>query len=161
MHHPQWEPTIWLQGTEVTSPMASHGPVDPAIASNETRARHPSVARSILVVDDDPVVLGVVARILRRAGADVTTASDGRDALRRIADGRVQPGMLLTDIDMPGMRGIELAARVAAMRPGIRILMMTGDPESAAAAREHAPIVEAVLLKPITVEELLEATGWR
>ena len=77
-----------------------------------------------------------------------------------IAGGRVNPGILLTDIDMPGMSGIELAARVAALRPGTRIVMMTGDPASAEAARQHVGMVEAVLLKPITGDELARAIGW-
>lgn len=140
--------------------MASHGRLD-STRTEEALTREERLARSILVVDDDPGVLGVVSRILRRAGGEVTTATNGRDALRLIAGGDAQPGLLLTDIDMPGMTGIELAARVVAMRPGIRVVMMTGDPRSAEAARGHPGLVEAVLLKPITTDELLEATAWR
>jgi CheY-like chemotaxis protein len=160
MHRPHGHDD-WLQGTEVTSPMASDGRVDPATTTEDVTTRQQRIARSVLVVDDDPGVLGVVSRILRRAGGDVATASNGREALRLIAGGRVNPGLLVTDIDMPGMTGIELAARVAAMRPGTRIVMMTGDALSAAAARKHVGLVEAVLLKPVTIDELLEAIGWR
>jgi CheY-like chemotaxis protein len=137
--------------------MASHGPNDPPAVAPEPLEARPAPARSVLVVDDDPAVVAVVARILRRDGAVVTAASGGRDALRAIADGRVRPTILLTDIDMPQMTGIELAARVAALRPGIRIVMMTGDPERAEAARRHRAEVGSVLLKPVSGPELLAA----
>lgn len=139
--------------------MASHGPNDPPAVAPEPLQSRPAPARSVLVVDDDPAVVAVVARVLRRDGAVVTAASGGRDALRAIADGRVRPTILLTDIDMPQMTGIELAARVAALRPGIRIVMMTGDPASAEAARRHLGAeVGSVLLKPLATDELLAAT---
>jgi CheY-like chemotaxis protein len=113
----------------------------------------------ILVVDDDPQIRGFVERVLRRAGAEVTTVADGRSALRMIADGAVQPSLLLTDINMPEMTGIELSARVKALRPGIEIVLMTGDPSSAEAARERPDLVREALLKPLTIPDLLAATG--
>jgi len=145
-----------LQGTEGPSPMTDSGPADPArVAPAERRTRQPSLASSILVVDDDPVVLKLVARVLRRAGAAVTAVSSGREAIRAIADGEARPSILLSDIDMPGMNGIELAARIRSLRPDVVILLMTGNPDSAAAARAHPDQVVGVLLKPITVEDLL------
>jgi CheY-like chemotaxis protein len=110
-----------------------------------------------LVVDDEPVVRAFVARALTRAGLTVMTAADGREALRLVAEDRVRPTVLVTDIEMPGMTGIELAARLLALRPAIRVVMMTGDPERAAAARGHPSIVDAVLLKPMQAEALVDA----
>ena len=52
------------------------------------------------------------------------------------------------------MTGIELAARLLALRPALRIVMMTGDPARAEAARGHPSIVDEVLLKPMRIEEL-------
>ncbi len=140
--------------------MAPNGPSEPLQADEAERetARH-APAPAILVVDDDPTVLGLVELVLRRAGADVTTLAGGRAALRAIADGTCRPELLLTDIDMPEMSGIELAARVSALRPGIRVVMMTGDPVSAAAARDRPDLVATVLVKPVTSDELLRATG--
>lgn len=138
--------------------MSSPGPLDPpAIAEEQTGRSGPAGTRSILVVDDDRAVVAGLARLLRRDGAAVAVAHEGREALRAIADGRVRPTVLLTDLDLPGMSGIELAARVAAMRPGIRIVMMTGDPERAEAARRHRAEVGSVLLKPVSGAELLAA----
>jgi CheY-like chemotaxis protein len=140
--------------------MGPHGSAKPPRADSPGRtASRPVSSTSILVVDDDPAVLGLIDAVLRRAGAEVTAVGSGRAALRAIADGTCRPTLLLTDIDMPGMSGIELSARVSALRPGIQVLMMTGDPNSAVAARDRPDLVARVLSKPITVGELLDATG--
>jgi CheY-like chemotaxis protein len=109
----------------------------------------------VLVVDDEPVVRAYVARALTLAGVDVAVAADGREALRLVADDRVRPQVVITDIEMPMMSGVELAARLLAIRPSIRIVMMTGDPERAESARRHPGIVDAVLLKPMRIEDIV------
>jgi CheY-like chemotaxis protein len=140
--------------------MAPQGPRDSARSDQSGQvASRPVSTLSILVVDDDPAVLGLVQRVLRRAGAEVTAMPTGRAALRAIADGSCRPSVLLTDIEMPGMSGIELSARVRALRPGVTVVMMTGDEASADAARERPDLVARVILKPATVSELLAATG--
>jgi len=140
--------------------MAPAGPSDSQRVAPDSRAASTSAAAvAILVVDDDPTVLAMTSRLLRRAGVAVTALPSGRAAVRAIADGLARPTLLLTDIEMPEMSGIELAARVAALRPGVRIVMMTGDQASARAARDHPDLVARVLLKPFTSEELLAATG--
>jgi CheY-like chemotaxis protein len=113
----------------------------------------------VLVVDDDAVVRAVVARALTLAHFEVTTAASGRDAMRLVADGRVRPAVLITDIEMPEMNGVELAARVLALRPAVRVVMMTGDADRARSARGHPSIVDTVLLKPVRLEELVTAVG--
>ena len=140
--------------------MAPTGPSESPRADTPCQpAPRPVSTPSILVVDDDPSVLSLIDRVLRRAGAEVTALAGGRAALRAIADGSCRPTLLLTDIEMPEMNGIELAARATALRPGMRVVMMTGDPGSADAARDRPELVLRVLTKPITIGELLEATG--
>jgi CheY-like chemotaxis protein len=117
----------------------------------------PSGGRVVLVVDDEPVIRAYVARALTLAGFEVAVAADGREALRLVVDGRVKPAVVVTDIDMPGMSGVELVARLLALRPALRIVMMTGDADRAAAARGHPSIVDVVLLKPMRSEELVRA----
>jgi CheY-like chemotaxis protein len=112
---------------------------------------------SVLVVDDEPTIRDWVSRALDRAGIDVVAAESGRLALRLVADGVVSPTVLLTDLEMPGMGGVELAARLHALRPELRIVMMTGDPERAAEARDRSQIVAAVLDKPFLIEDLVAA----
>ena len=109
----------------------------------------------ILVVDDEPGVRRFVADALHSNGYDVATARDGREALAALYGDSRSPALLLTDIDMPGMSGVELAARIRADRPAIRVVLMTGREASAAQAREHTELVEGVLVKPFGLAELL------
>lgn len=117
-------------------------------------ARAPS--GRVLVVDDESAVRILVQSVLRTMGYDVTTASGGREALRAVYAESATPTLLVTDIDMPGMTGIELAARLTVERPSVRVIFMTGDPASAARARDRTRFVAAVLLKPFTTGELRE-----
>jgi DNA-binding response OmpR family regulator len=112
---------------------------------------------AVLVVDDDAVVRAFVERALTDAGFAVATAASGREALRLVADGRVAPAILVTDIEMPAMTGVELAARLLALRPAVRVVMMTGDRDRAATARGHPSIVDEVLEKPMSLEGLVGA----
>src|SRR4051794_29541887 len=111
----------------------------------------------ILVVDDEPAVRRFVTDALRSSGYDVVGAGSGREALGVVYGHSQTPTLLLTDIEMPGMTGVELAARVRADRPAIRVILMTGREASAARARERAGLVEGVLLKPFGLAELLDA----
>ena len=111
----------------------------------------------VLVVDDDPLIRSWVVRALEQAGIEAVAAENGRKALRLVADGEARPTVLLTDLEMPAMGGVELAARMHALRPGIRIVMMTGDADRAAAARDRSEIVAAVLDKPILIADLVAA----
>jgi len=109
----------------------------------------------VLVVDDEAVIRAYVARALTLAGCEVAVAASGRDALRLLAEGRIRPTVVVTDIEMPGMTGVELAARLLALRPTLRIVMMTGDQARAEAARGHPSIVDVVLVKPMRTEDLV------
>jgi CheY-like chemotaxis protein len=119
------------------------------------RDARPSGGR-VLVVDDESAVRILVQSVLRTMGYDVTTASGGREALRAVYAESATPDLLVADIDMPGMTGIELAARLTVERPSVRVIFMTGDTASAERARDRARFVAAVLLKPFTTGELRE-----
>ena len=112
---------------------------------------------AVLIVDDDPVIRAFVARALTQAGYEIATAASGREAIRLVADDRFRPAALVTDIEMPQMTGVELAARLLAIRPALRVVMMTGDPERAATARRHPSLVDRVLDKPMSLDELIGA----
>jgi two-component system cell cycle sensor histidine kinase/response regulator CckA len=79
----------------------------------------------ILVVDDDPVILRVVSRLLTAEGYRVLTAADGQEAWD-LLQGPQQVDLLLTDVRMPRMGGAELGRRVSTSRPEIPVLYMTG-----------------------------------
>jgi DNA-binding response OmpR family regulator len=138
---------------------ARDGATAAAESASETADSNPQaevgIGPAVLIVDDDPVVRSDIARALTRAGFGVATAGSGRQALRLVADGQVMPAILVTDIELAGMTGVELAARLLAVRPAVRVVMMTGDPNRAASARRHPSIVDRVLDKPMALDELV------
>jgi PAS domain S-box-containing protein len=84
-------------------------------------------SEKVLVVDDQPEVLSMVAAIFRNLGFDVLTAGDGRSALNVLTrEGNVD--LLFSDVVMPGMNGIELANQVKVRFPETKILLASGYP---------------------------------
>jgi two-component system, cell cycle sensor histidine kinase and response regulator CckA len=85
----------------------------------------PKAAETILVVDDDPEVLSLAVDILRMAGYTVLGTGDPRHALRLARTPAEPLHLLLTDVVMPLMSGLQLAAEVRALRPEVKILLMS------------------------------------
>jgi DNA-binding response OmpR family regulator len=81
------------------------------------------VGQRILVVDDDPTVSDVVRRYLERSGYDVVVAPDGPAALGSYI--REQPDLVILDLMLPGMDGLEVARRLRASTAGVPIIMLT------------------------------------
>jgi CheY-like chemotaxis protein len=130
----------------------------PAAAAPDVRA---SEARSlvgtetVLVVEDDEIIRTLVARTLRGQGYEVLEARHGSEALELWEAHRDEIGLLVSDIVMPGMSGVELAHRIAEERPELRILLMSGFAEPGAGAQATAPSGAGFLEKPFTPSELL------
>ncbi|MGD9524615.1 MAG: response regulator [Gemmatimonadales bacterium] len=132
---------LWLPATEPATP---------------TEAERPATDDAVLVVDDDDWVRSVTVRALKRAGYGVLeagSADEALDLLRDVAGGCIRA--VLTDIAMPGMTGGELASRIRAAHPTVRMVFMTG--RGAAAAAAVAGPADGVLLKPFSRAELLAA----
>jgi len=83
------------------------------------------VQRAILVVEDEPSLLMVVSETLRDAGYLVWEAGDGEAALR-IIKSHPDINLLLTDVKMPGMNGYQLVDAGLALRPDLKVALMTG-----------------------------------
>jgi len=83
------------------------------------------LSRVVLVVDDEPLVREVTASMLEDLGCEVITAASGNDALEKLSgDRRIE--ILITDINMPGMDGYQLAERATQMRGQLRVIMLSG-----------------------------------
>ena len=82
--------------------------------------------RTILVVDDDPVILKFVSRLLIDSDYHVLTATSGVTALQQSKDYKGEIHLLLSDFQMPVMSGIELATQMSLERPQLKVLMMSG-----------------------------------
>jgi two-component system cell cycle response regulator CpdR len=106
----------------------------------------------ILLAEDDDSLRGFLARALERAGYEVTACADGDEAVAVLDQ---EWDLLLTDIVMPGMDGIEVARQAAARHPGLRIMFITGFAAVALAAGDRAPAGAKVLSKPIHLREIV------
>ena len=83
------------------------------------------MSASILVVDDDPVVQDTVRWLLRSQGYDVDIARNGEEALSRIAQQEFD--VVVSAIKMPGLNGLEVLERSRALKPNLKVILMTGD----------------------------------
>ena len=106
----------------------------------------------ILLAEDDDSLRGFLTRALERAGYDVTSCADGEQAVAALDQ---TFDLLLTDIVMPGLDGIEVARQAAARQPELRIMFITGFAAVALAAANQAPAGAKVLSKPVHLREIV------
>ena len=136
--------------TQVDVPAAPKAPVLPAGKANGTER--------ILVVDDDALVRGVSTRLLTRAGYKVSTANDGVDALEWLKNPVNHADLVLLDLAMPRLSGVDTMEEIRKMKPGLPVVLCSGsltmsDPQASRyVTGKHAP--EARICKPYDVGEL-------
>lgn len=106
----------------------------------------------ILLAEDDDSLRGFLTRALERAGYEVRACADGDEALAALDQSW---DLLLTDIVMPGVDGIEVARQAAARQPNLRIMFITGFAAVALTAKEQAPVGAKVLSKPVHLREIV------
>jgi len=115
----------------------------------------PRGSGTVLVVEDEPAVREIAVAILRDLGYRVLEAADGDDGLRVFGAHLGEIDLLLTDVVLPGkVRGRELAERITAVRPAVRVLFMSGYTENSIV--HHGRLDEGVQLlgKPFKREQL-------
>jgi CheY-like chemotaxis protein len=115
----------------------------------------PMATETVLLVEDDDAVRRMVRVVLERAGYRVLSASNGPDAIECAAREPEPIALLLTDVIMPKMTGRELADRLVAVRPTLRVLYASGYTDNFIA--HQGVLNEGVnfLQKPITAPSLL------
>ena len=112
------------------------------------------IPKPILLVDDEKNIRLTLSQALEIVGAEIDTASNGEEALAKLKEKEF--GLILLDIRMPGMDGMEVLRRVREIRPDIRIIMITayGTIESAVEAMKLGAV--DFLQKPFDPEEIRE-----
>jgi CheY-like chemotaxis protein len=109
----------------------------------------------VLLVEDDDTVRALAKRILTEGGYRVSATSEGKDALALLEDPRNEFDLLISDVVMPGIRGVELARRAQQLRPDLPVLMMSGY-TTPMAEEDRRALAEAPLLeKPFSRRDLL------
>jgi signal transduction histidine kinase len=126
----------------------------PAPGLGPQKGRPARGTETVLVVEDESAVLALSRRALEAQGYVVLAASDAPSALRIVERYGGTIHLLLTDVVMPGMSGRELADRLAAQRPGIRVLYMSGYPGDEVIQHGAFPPGSAFLQKPFSPDAL-------
>jgi signal transduction histidine kinase/CheY-like chemotaxis protein len=130
-------------------PAVAHAPVAPMPAPEPP-------GRRVLLVDDSPALREALGDALRASGFDVVCAGDGGEALA-MANRRGHPiDVLVTDVAMPGMSGIDVARAVTDAHPEVRVILISGYHEL---SEEAVPTGVTFLAKPFLTDELVRKIG--
>ena len=117
---------------------------------------HPPALGTILVVEDEANLRRLAHEFLSKRGFTVLEAADGAAAIQIAASHPGPIHLLLTDVIMPGMNGRELAQRVLAVRPGLKVLYMSGYTENVIGRDGTLDVGVALLQKPFPMRDLVE-----
>lgn len=127
--------------------------IAPVVA--ETPAEPETTLETILVVEDEGGIRALVRKILRRQGYQVLEASHGDEALRVLTESGQKIDLLLTDVMMPGMNGVELSQRALAQDNTLKVLFVSGYTDESVLEAGQFPPGTSFLQKPFTLGSLL------
>jgi PAS domain S-box-containing protein len=130
-----------------------HGDSAAEHASAARAAEHAATGETVLVVEDEPVVRGVILEMLGERGFRTLEAVDGPSGLQILRD-HERIDLLVTDVGLPGMNGRQLADQARETRPGLKILFITGYAESVAIADGFLQPGMEMITKPFDLEHL-------
>jgi PAS domain S-box-containing protein len=138
---------------KVYLPATDRGPT-PAARPRPPRAD--AAGETVLLVEDEQSVRRLSERILKGAGYEVLVTASGQEALEMCARPEQRIDLLVTDVVMPGMLGPELVERATAVRPGLKVVFMSGYVHQMIDLMEGDRGDFAFIEKPFTVEALLD-----
>ncbi|NOZ08792.1 MAG: response regulator [FCB group bacterium] len=119
------------------------------------RGKENFIPLNILAVDDESYVLEVLSTLLVRFGHTVTTHLSAGDAIKDFSENEYN--LVITDLGMPEMSGKEVAAKIKSVRPGIPVILLSGWAMRAEDDSSIQSVIDIVVSKPFTVEEIEEA----
>jgi CheY-like chemotaxis protein len=118
-------------------------------------AEHRIPQRRILVVDDEPFVCDAVRMMLNFDGHEVQTACNGKEALALFQKGKFD--LVITDFEMPSMKGDELAAEIKKISPKQPVVMVTAYAEMLQTSQGKMTGVDLIIGKPFLLDSLRQA----
>jgi DNA-binding response OmpR family regulator len=115
----------------------------------------------VLLVDDEYEFVSTLAERMGLRGIDAATAGDGEEGLRMVEE--VHPQIVVLDLMMPGMSGVEVLQQIKARHPEIRVILLTGHGSTREGIEGMRLGADDYLMKPINIDDLIEkmrkATG--
>ncbi len=126
---------------------------------NSEDAKDSTSARSVLLVDDTPVIRHLAQHVLEEAGYDAHSAEDGAAALGFLRARQVPVDVVVTDLAMPQMDGFTLIRELRKLSPKTRVVLMTGYVDAVELAERSSERPDLVLPKPFRPPELLDAVS--
>ena len=111
--------------------------------------------QNVLVIDDDQIVLQILAKILRREGYNVDTAETGREAMEKLQNKTYH--IAIIDVRLQDINGIDLLAHIQKTVPNMKKIMLTGYPSNEDKTRALELGANEYLAKPVKSEELINA----
>ncbi|MBL8755060.1 MAG: response regulator [Planctomycetes bacterium] len=131
---------------------------EPVLVPRPPVATPASERRRILLVEDEPDVRRAIRMLLESWGcAVVGEAGNGGDAVRLLAETGLAVDVVVSDVRMPGLTGLDLVHALRAMRPGLPIVFVSGHTSSASLVAELAPLGIELIAKPPSRDEVLGA----
>jgi PAS domain S-box-containing protein len=124
-----------------------------------TRVTHRGHDQLILVVEDEPTVRTVTQSMLERLGYQVLTAPDGQQAITIYEQHAPEIALVLTDLTMPELGGIDLAIALRDRDPALQVVMMTGDLSEGQNRAMRDQGITVWLQKPVSLEQLAQTIG--
>ena len=134
-------------------------PVVPPLAPVRSASPHPVTNSRILIVDDEPLIASTAARILQRQGYVVSLRSDGLEAWKELSTSIADYDLLLIDLSMPRMSGVDLVRNVRTLSSTVGIVVMSGRVSEEDLQTLKLLEVNRILTKPFTMEQLKTVVG--
>ena len=130
-------------------------------STGDTRREDPATApessteggATILLVEDEETVRKVIERLLRKLGYEVESASDAEEAIEIFTERNEEFDLVLTDVVMPGLTGVEMSEVLKEQRPDMKFLFTSGYTSKELGGNPEAP-PEPFLPKPFSMDEL-------
>ncbi len=141
---------IYLPRREVLPP----SPAPPTLAPVRSASPHPITNSRILIVEDEPLVASSTSRILQREGYVVSLRSDGMEAWNELPTGIANYDLLLIDLSMPRMSGVDLVRKVRGLSGTVCIVVMSGRVSEDDLQTLKSLKIDRILTKPFTMEQL-------
>ena len=135
----------------------------PAVASDTDRKQeavsqtknHNQGHERILITEDEPVVRTLAKTALAKKGYDVLLAKDGEEAVKLYTENKDRIDLLLTDVIMPGMNGVELANQLKALSPELKVIFMSGYTDNIVADYKEKIDDTNFIEKPFNTDDLV------